>query len=322
MNDSLPPALVLAAGLGTRLAPLTNVRAKSAVPVAGSPLIVRILRWLVNQGITSVVINLHHLPETITRCVGHGSDLGIQVRYSWEPTLLGSAGGPRKALTLLGPRFFIINGDTLTDLNLEDLVAAHDAGGNAVTLSVTDHPADTRYGGALVDSHGWVRGFSRRGTRAGSHFVGVQLVEASVFSTLEVGKPAASIGGLYDEIAREDSPGIRAHHTAASFREVTTTADYLRVSLSQAEAEGATAVLVGKRNLIHPSACLTGTVLWDDVVIKAGCHLVDCIVTDGVQLQENSAYRGQVLVAQTNATSKSPGVDAFPIEPKPSLSTK
>ena len=72
MAGSLPPALVLAAGLGTRLRPLTNVRAKPAVPVAGRPLVVRILVWLAAQGVEPVVLNLHHRPETITRAVGHG----------------------------------------------------------------------------------------------------------------------------------------------------------------------------------------------------------------------------------------------------------
>ena len=296
---------MLAAGCGTRLAPLTDVRAKPAVPVAGTPLVVRILRWLVSQGVRSVVINLHHRPETVTRCVGHGSNLGIRVRYSWEPVLLGSAGGPRQALTLLGPRFFIINGDTLTDLCLGDLVATHDASRSAVTLSVTEHPAHQQYGGALVDSDGWVRGFSRRGVEAGYHFVGIQLVEASVFADLEAGRPAASIGGLYDQIAREDRSKIRAHHTTASFREVGTPADYLAISLGMAETEGRTTLPVGERSVVHPSASLTRTAVWDDVVIAAGCHLVDCVVTDGVQIAQDSTYEGQVLVAATGSNSES-----------------
>src|SRR5688500_5937251 len=109
-------ALVLTAGLGTRLQPLTLVRAKPAIPVAGEPLVRRLVRWLAAHGVTDVVLNLHHLPATLTAVVGDGSDLGSLVRYSWEqPQVLGSAGGPRQALPILGADAFLIaNGDTLS----------------------------------------------------------------------------------------------------------------------------------------------------------------------------------------------------------------
>ena len=96
-----PRALVLTAGLGTRLQPLTYLRAKAAVPVNGETLARRAVRWLVSQGVADLVLNLHHRPETITASVGDGSDMSARVRYSWEQPLLGSAGGPRHALPLL-----------------------------------------------------------------------------------------------------------------------------------------------------------------------------------------------------------------------------
>jgi NDP-sugar pyrophosphorylase family protein len=109
-------ALVLTAGTGTRLRPLTLVRAKPAIPVAGEPLVRRIVRRLAASGVTDAVLNLHHLPATLTAVMGEGADLGVRVRYSWEPCLLGSAGGPRKALPLLeSDTFLIVNGDTLTE---------------------------------------------------------------------------------------------------------------------------------------------------------------------------------------------------------------
>src|SRR6185503_2747497 len=86
------PAMVLSAGLGTRLRPLTDVRAKPAIPVAGVPMIRRILAWLTGHGVREVVVNLHHRPESIAAVLGDGSDLGARVRYSWEqPIVLGAA---------------------------------------------------------------------------------------------------------------------------------------------------------------------------------------------------------------------------------------
>src|SRR6185503_2654753 len=83
-----PDALVLTAGIGSRLHPLTLVRAKPAVPLAGIPLVGRILRGLAAAGLRRVVLNLHHRPESIARVVGDGSDLGLTLRYSWEQPIL------------------------------------------------------------------------------------------------------------------------------------------------------------------------------------------------------------------------------------------
>src|SRR5437762_1641396 len=83
-NSRLAIGMILTAGLGTRLRPLTSVRAKPAIPVGGEPLVRRIARWLAAHGVTDIVLNLHYLPETIAAAVGDGSDLGVRARYSWE----------------------------------------------------------------------------------------------------------------------------------------------------------------------------------------------------------------------------------------------
>src|SRR5207249_11606734 len=150
MSRSLPShALVLTAGLGTRLRPLSDVRAKPAIPVAGEPIVRRIIAWLAANGVADLVLNLHHRPDTLTAVVGDGSDLAVRVRYSWEqPVVLGSAGGPRQALPLLATdRFFIINGDTLTDVDPRAVMRAHDAAHGLVTLALVPNREPQRYGG-------------------------------------------------------------------------------------------------------------------------------------------------------------------------------
>ncbi len=98
---------MLTAGLGTRLQPLSSVRAKPALPVGRRPLVSHIIQWLGQNGVRDVVLNLHHLPETITRHIGDGQEFGVKVRYSWENPVLGSAGGPRRALSLLPDDSFL-----------------------------------------------------------------------------------------------------------------------------------------------------------------------------------------------------------------------
>lgn len=297
MSDTLPPALVLAAGHGTRLRPLTEVRAKPAVPVAGCPLIRHVLKWLANQGISGAVINLHYQPKTITQVVGYGESLGLKVRYSWESQLLGSAGGPRQALDLLGDRFFIINGDTLTNLPLKALLRRHMETRAHVTMAVTPHPAPARYGGIRHNESGHVVGFSRPGGVNMKHFIGVQLAEASVFADLIAGKPASTVGGIYDNLIARNPGSICAVETDARFTDVGTPLDYLNANQALMESEGSTSLNVGVDSRIHPSAQLTETVVWDRVTVGSNCKLNKCIITDDVKIPDNVTLVRQMCIS-------------------------
>ena len=308
MSDTpLPAALVLAAGYGTRLKPLTEVRAKPAVPVAGCPLIRRVLKWLANQGVSRTVINLHYRPETITQVVGHGKSLGLQVNYSWESKLLGSAGGPRQALDLLGSRFFIINGDTLTNLSLRALYRHHLDTRAHVSMAVTPHPAPSRYGGIRQNESGHVVGFSRPGTVEMKHFVGVQLTDASVFANLLAGEPLSTIGGIYEGLIAQETGIIRAFDTKATFHDVGTPLDYLNTNHTIAKSEGRASLNVGINTSIHPSAQLPGTVVWDRVTVGSNCKLSDCIITDDVRIPDGVTLARHMCISDKHMTGLGSG---------------
>jgi mannose-1-phosphate guanylyltransferase len=292
------PALVLTAGVGQRLRPLSCLRAKAAVPVAGEPLIRRILGWLSRSGVRDVILNLHHRPETITRVVGDGADLGLRVRYSWEQPLLGSAGGPRRALPLLGAdRFLIVNGDTLTDVDLAALAAVHARTGARVTMALIDHPDPRRYGGVRATRDGVVLGFTRRGdpTPAG-HFVGVQVVNADVFADLPDGQPAESVNGRYRTLIADEPGAIRAVLSGAAFQDVGTPADYLATSLRVARDEGHPDLVPAATAHVDPSARLVRTAVWDHAVVGAGAALIECVVGDGARVPPGARFERMVLV--------------------------
>ena len=204
------PALVLTAGLATRLRPLSFVRAKAAMPVAGQPLVQRILRWLASAGVADAVLNLHHLPETITGVVGNGAADGLRVRYSWEMPVLGSAGGPRHALSLLGSSaFLVVNGDTLTNVDVAALVADHTRSGALVTMAVIPNTDPDKYSGLTVDATGSFTGVVSRGSRQSSyHFVGVQVAEAEAFATLPDNRPFESVRQLYPDAHRDAAQAV------------------------------------------------------------------------------------------------------------------
>ena len=294
------PALVLTAGLATRLRPLSLVRAKAALPVAGVPLIIRILRWLASQGVTDAVLNLHHLPHTITTIVGAGAE-GVRVRYSWEVPLLGSAGGPRRALRLLGTSpFLIVNGDTLTDLDVNALVADHHRSGAMVTMAVVPNAEPGKYSGLAVDGEGRVTGVVGRGAgRPSSHFVGVQVADAAAFEALPEDVPSESVAQVYPSLIAARPGSVRAFVTATQFFDIGSPADYLNTSLqlSRVRRDPAYAEHGGRgaRCRIDPTAILEDTCLWDDVEIGAGAELRRCVVTDGVRIPAGSKWTSATI---------------------------
>jgi NDP-sugar pyrophosphorylase family protein len=291
-------ALVLTAGLGTRLQPLTFVRAKPAVPVAGDPLIRRIIARLAGQGVTELVLNLHHLPATLTAVVGDGSDLGAHVRYSWEqPAVLGSAGGPRRALPLLGPDpFFIVNGDTMTDLDLRAFAVAHGVDGALVTLALVPNHEPDKYGGVLLGDDGSVTAFVRRGTpaRGSYHFLGVQLAQADAFASVRDGEVANSIGEVYTRLLQARPGSIRGYVCDASFQDIGTPADYWTTWFTQL-GDRAPEEAFGRGVQLGAGARVTRSILWNDVVVGEGAEVRDCIITDGVRIAPGSSYQQSIV---------------------------
>jgi len=298
-------ALILSAGLGTRLRPLTYVRAKAAVPVNGEPIVQRVVSWLVRERITDLVINLHHHPATIAAAIGDGSGLGARVRYSWENPVLGSGGGPRRALPLLVDRwgdgcgddrtFLLINGDTLTDLPLAAVVERHRASEALVTMVLTRNPRPDMYGGVLVED-GYVAGFSRPGAVSESfHFIGVQAAAADAFLRLDDGVPAESVMQLYPRLMQQNRRAIAAHVVDAPFQDIGTPADYLQTSLELAATEG-NRMISGSNTRIDAGARLTSTAVWDNVTIAGDVHLDACIVCDNVEIPRGARYRRSAIV--------------------------
>ncbi|MGH9315022.1 MAG: sugar phosphate nucleotidyltransferase [Vicinamibacterales bacterium] len=297
-------ALVLTAGLGTRLRPLSFARAKAALPVAGVPLAVRVLRWLAASGVGEAVLNLHYRPETIAREIGDGAGTGLRVRYSWEQPLLGSAGGPHKALPILdADRFFIINGDTLTDVPLGAVADAHARSGAFVTMALIPNPRPDHYGGVLVRD-GFVRGFTHAGPNY--HFIGVQVAEAHVFAAVPEDRPSSSVGSLYPALIKARPDAVGAFTCDASFEDIGTPADYLETSLRVAAAEGRNGPLQGDNCTIDPAARVSRSVLWDRVRVGAGASIAECVVADDVVIPPGARFERQAIVRGEGGLIRAP----------------
>ncbi len=156
-------AMLLAAGLGTRLRPLTYEVAKPMVPVLGRPVMDHILRLMARHGFDDVIANLHYHPEQIEERFGDGSKWGVGLSYTHEPELLGTAGGVANARDHFGDEtFLIISGDALTDIDLTALWEVHRAKGGIATLSLKRGDDPSQIGVVITGDDGRIQGFQEK----------------------------------------------------------------------------------------------------------------------------------------------------------------
>lgn len=201
-------AMILAAGLGTRLRPLTNTIPKPLLPVGGTPLIVWNLLLLRHHGIRDVIINLHHLGDLIEKELGDGSTVGMRISYSHEPTVLGTGGGLKQAERFFeGESFLVLNGDTLCDLDVGALCRFHRQEKPLATMVVRDDPDVDRWGALELDVDQRIvringRGRGDEGPVVKRMFAGVHIIHPRLLRTLPAGRESSIIDAYVREIER------------------------------------------------------------------------------------------------------------------------
>lgn len=180
-------AMVLCAGLGTRLRPLTNLYPKPALPFFAGPLVRYSFTLLKNAGVTRVVVNTHHLPQAMEETAAREAKaLGLALEVSHEPVVQGTGGGVRDARRLLGDEpFVLLNGDAFMSLDLAALLGAHQSRGDAATMAVSPMPPGEAFAAVEATPDGDVKRIGKAGEDAPGltpwHFVGAHVVEPSIF---------------------------------------------------------------------------------------------------------------------------------------------
>jgi len=179
--------MILAAGMGQRLRPITETIPKALVEVGGRPLIDYAVETLVRSGITDVVVNLHHLGELVRAHLDDGARYGARIRYSAETTLQGTGGGIRQARSLLGDDTFVtVNSDTIIDVDLRRVAAFHRENGAVATLVVRKDPRMESFGLIRLGADGRVGSFLDTHRESPEElepfmYTGVQILEPRVF---------------------------------------------------------------------------------------------------------------------------------------------
>lgn len=204
-------AMILAAGLGTRLRPLTETIPKPLLPVAGTSLIVWNLLLLRRHGVTEVLINLHHLGLMIEQTLGDGSRYGLRLTYSHEPVILGTGGGIKQAEPFFeGQPFLVLNGDTLLELDLGALIQAHRERDALATMVLREDPEAERWGPVEVDQAGQILSINGRGRKGSGPtqrlmFAGVHVMHPRLLREVPVGLDSSIIEAYVRAIAQGDS---------------------------------------------------------------------------------------------------------------------
>ena len=194
-------AMILAAGLGTRLRPLTDTLPKPLLPLGGRPLITYTLDWLKRFGITEVVINVHYLREKIMQTLGDGRRFGMTIVYSEEPELLGTGGGIKKAQPHLSDgAFVVVNADVLIDLDLRSVVAFHGHKGGEATLVLREDAA-VQFGAIQIDRRDRIRSILAQppwedAAARTRMFTGVHIIAPALLDAIPTGQ-ACSITDIY-----------------------------------------------------------------------------------------------------------------------------
>ena len=317
-------AMIMAAGLGTRLRPLTGLVSKPMVPVANRPVLEHILHLVRRYGIRDVIINLHYFPHAITSHLGDGSGMDMNIEYSFEEELLGTAGGVKNNEWFLGEdTFLVMSGDALTDVDLEALISTHRRTGAIATLALKEVEDPSHYGVVVLDDSGRVTGFQEKPPReqALSRLCnsGIYVFEPEIFQHI----PAESFYDFGNQVLPgllEDDLPFYAHVIPTFWSDIGSLTEYKQgnfhaldqdvgLHTSGVERDG---VALGARTYVDPSVKIVPPVMigkdcWveEDVVLRGPLVVGDNCVLDRGCLLERTIVWSAVYVGRGSCLTDS-----------------
>jgi NDP-sugar pyrophosphorylase family protein len=309
--------MILAAGLGTRMRPLTLLKAKPALPVMNRPLLHWTLELLKRSGVTEVMVNTHYLPATVKEAVGDGRKFGLRATYSHEPKILGTGGGPKKVRSFFGDEpFILVNGDMVFDFDLRDLVRRHQKARARATLALRPNPDPSRYSAVRTRKDGHVTslaGLPRPTRGMASLFTGIHVLDPALLDRLPRGE-SDTVRDLYAQLVDEGETvlGVRVR---GKWFDIGSPSLYLasqRALLAGGFGGAKGGVLIHRDARVHRTAkvarsvvgagCVvgdgarvTGSILWDGVTVEPGARVADSILATGTTAGEGEKMTGMVV---------------------------
>lgn len=308
-------AIVLSAGYGTRLWPLTEDRTKPAIPILGKPLVGYVAEYLADYGIDEIVVNLHHRPESVRRALGDGSRFGVKLHYVEEPVILGTSGALDNTREFFERETFaVVNGKIITDIDLNAALETHRRMNAIATLVLLPNVRRERF--SVVETEaGRIKGFGRMPLEtdeglAPLMFTGIHIMEPRILEYVPRGVFSDSVTDVYPK-AMANGEIVAAHVASGKWRELSTLKRYLDISLELLREEGKSFV-VGTNASVSPAATVTESILWDDVEVAEGARINRAVLADKVKIGANEVIENAVVVPRRLVEGKKPPEKALP----------
>ena len=300
-------AMILAAGFGTRLFPLTIDRTKPAIPFLGKPLVGYVAEYVAQYGFNDIIVNLHHQPQSIISALGDGSAFGVSINYTFEePAILGTAGALDNARPLLeNETFLVINGKIITDIDIAGAVETHRRSGAIATMVLKPNAKREKFtvvntaDGCLTGFGDYAKPFSEEEIRDTDHeiytplmFTGIHIFEPRVFDYIPRGVYSDIVPVFYQP-ALAAGEKIAVHVTDSKWFELSTIPRYLDISLAMMDGID---VFQGNQCVLSPGAEIRDSVMWDGVHIEAGANVYRTIIADGVRIAAGEHSENAAIV--------------------------
>lgn len=299
-------AIILAAGFGTRLWPLTIGRTKPAVPFLNRPLIGFTIDYLKRHGINDILINLHHEPDSVRAQIGDGSRYGVRITYAVEhPDILGTSGALDNVRDQLSDdTFFVVNGKIITDIDLNAALKSHRERDALATLVLRNNHARERFSEVHLTEAGSIDRFgefpksqtSNLNFQSPLMFTGIHILEPEIFDYIPRGVASDSVKDVYPK-AMAEGKAVMGYvaEDSASWYELSTLERYWAISAEFMKRDGQT-MTIDEGCAIDATATVSRSILWKRVRVEAGAQLIDCVVGDDVIIPANSKFERAVIV--------------------------
>jgi NDP-sugar pyrophosphorylase family protein len=285
-------AMILAAGFGTRLRPLTELKPKALVPVANKPILARNIEYLISHGITEIIVNAHHHSQQIVDYLKGEASYGVYIEVRVEQEILGTGGGIKNTEDFWSEEpFLVINSDILTDIDLAAVYQVHQRTEAFVTLVLHDREP---FNQVQVDGQWKITEIAKANTPGRLAFTGIHVINPEVLSQTPQGK-FSNIIECYRQLIRMGKP-VRACLVKGHYwRDIGSVASYLEANRELADSsfvigpgcsvDAAVKLLdwgvIGENSHLQKNAEVQRSVLWEGVTVKEGIKIVDAVVTSG-----------------------------------------
>ena len=308
-------AIVLSAGYGTRLWPLTEDRTKPALPILGKPLVGYVAEYLAGYGIDEIVVNLHHRPESVRSALGDGARFGVKLHYVDEPVILGTSGALDNTRPFFEHEtFVVVNGKIITDIDLNAALETHRKSNAIATLVLLPNARRERF--SVVETEaGQIKGFGGMPIDSGAGpvplmFTGIHIMEPRILEYVPRGVFSDSVVHVYPK-AIASGEILAAHVASGKWRELSTLKRYLDISVELLKEAGTT-FASGANDSIDGSATISESILWDNVEVGAGARVNRAVLADHVKISAGETIENAVVVPRALVEGKKPPEKAIP----------